>query len=262
MLRRLITDVAKLTFKGSNFTASSGSVSRPLVAGAAVQGSCLANIAYSTDFRATLLNSSPKSLATERVYAEPQPGVEQNFLTKALLRIGGYYSKESRLLRASKAWYECVTEQVEDSRLYKAFGLEENFANKYALLSIHIWLCLVRLRSEGKEGKELAQLLYENFTDDVEIRVRAAGVKVRISKHLMDLEQMFYGTSLSYDQALDDKEDLSAAVLRNVFANKDERRRDSELLARYMTRELACLSMTSSDAIMAGSVSFSREILK
>ena len=124
--------------------------------------------------------------------------------TRALLQVGGFYSKESRLLRAAKAWYECVTEQVEDPRLYTggpclllsptscisllvkhdnevaaAFGLEQNFAGKYAMLSIHMWLCLVRLRAEGQEGKQLAQILYEDFTDDVEIRVRAAGVKVQ-----------------------------------------------------------------------------------
>ena len=214
--------------------------------------------------QANLLNAAPRSLATNRVIAEPQSGVEQNFFTKALLQLGGFYSKESRLLRAAKAWYECVTEQVEDPRLYRggpclllspttsiillvdiklaaAFGLEQNFAGKYAMLSIHMWLCLVRLRAEDQEGKQLAQILYENFTDDVEVRVRAAGVKVqaclllcscdiqcscscwhkwsfttltmsahlrcvrlqvRISKHLTDLEQMFYGSSLSYDQVM------------------------------------------------------------
>ena len=46
------------------------------------------------------------------------------------------------------------------------------------MLSIHIWLLLVRLRAEEKEGKQLAQALYENFTEDVELRVRAEGVKV------------------------------------------------------------------------------------
>jgi len=61
-----------------------------------------------------------------------------------------------------------------------AFGLQENFAQKYSMLCIHMWLLLVRLRSEGKSGKELAQLIHENFQEDVEFRVRAAGVKVTL----------------------------------------------------------------------------------
>jgi cytochrome b pre-mRNA-processing protein 3 len=41
-----------------------------------------------------------------------------------------------------------------------------------------MWMLLVRLRAEGKPGKDLAQLIHENFQEDVEFRVRAAGVKV------------------------------------------------------------------------------------
>lgn len=41
-----------------------------------------------------------------------------------------------------------------------------------------MWMLLVRLRSEGKDGKALAQMVYETFQDNVEARVRAEGVKV------------------------------------------------------------------------------------
>jgi hypothetical protein len=68
------------------------------------------------------------------------------------------------------------------------------------MLCLHIWLLLVRLRAEGEDGKELAQMLYENFTDDVEMRVRAEGVKVRVGKWLAELERMFYGSSVAYDK--------------------------------------------------------------
>lgn len=46
------------------------------------------------------------------------------------------------------------------------------------MLCLHVWMLLVRLRSEGKDGKDLAQMVYENFQDNVEARVRAEGVKV------------------------------------------------------------------------------------
>lgn len=41
-----------------------------------------------------------------------------------------------------------------------------------------MWMLLVRLRSEGKDGKALAQMVYETFQDNVEARVYAEGVKV------------------------------------------------------------------------------------
>ena len=62
-----------------------------------------------------------------------------------------------------------------------AFGLEYRFATTYSLLCLHVWLALVRLRVEAKDGKDLAQMMYDNFQEDVEIRVRAEGVKVSVS---------------------------------------------------------------------------------
>ena len=53
------------------------------------------------------------------------------------------------------------------------------FAQKYAVMCIHMWLLLVRLRAEGDDGKDLAQMLYEHFQEDVEAMVRAQGVTVR-----------------------------------------------------------------------------------
>lgn len=56
--------------------------------------------------------------------------------------------------------------------------MEYRFATIYSMLCLHVWLVLVRLRVEGKDGKDLAQMMYENFQEDVELRVRAEGVKV------------------------------------------------------------------------------------
>lgn len=41
-------------------------------------------------------------------------------------------------------------------------------------------MVLVRLRLEEADGKGLAQAMYEDFTDDVEMRVHAEGVKVLV----------------------------------------------------------------------------------
>ena len=42
-------------------------------------------------------------------------------------------------------------------------------------------MLLVRLRSEGKDGKVLAQMMYERFQENVEARVIREGVKVRLA---------------------------------------------------------------------------------
>lgn len=59
------------------------------------------------------------------------------------------------------------------------FNIGPAFAQKYAFLCVHVWMLLVRLRAEGEDGKDLAQMLYENFQEQVEELVRSEGVKVK-----------------------------------------------------------------------------------
>ena len=44
------------------------------------------------------------------------------------------------------------------------------------MLMLYMWLCLRRLKMEGKEGVELGQYVYEIYNHDLEIRVSKAGV--------------------------------------------------------------------------------------
>ena len=68
--------------------------------------------------QAHLANLGPRSLAHERPVEEPRPGVEQNWLQRWLLTIGGYYSRESRLLRGAKVLYRGIVEQATHKPLY------------------------------------------------------------------------------------------------------------------------------------------------
>jgi len=169
--------------------------------------------------------------------------------------------------------------------LARSAGLDPaRFADTHALLGLHLWLALVRLRAEGGAGKAISQALYENFSDDVEARVRAAGVRVRVGKWLSELERMFYGAATAYDRAVgaipvgeggggggdtaatpsplpggapNAQAALTAALLRNAYGGDEARAGHAGALARYALRELACLSLTPSEAVVAGRVRFS-----
>jgi len=218
---------------------------------------------------ARLAASRPASLAVPASppadapdpYAQP-PGP----LRRALLTLGGFYSAESRSIRAAQAWHASVVAAAAGSGapLARAAGLDPvRFADTHALLGLHMWLALVRLRAEGEPGKAIAQALYENFSDDVEVRVRAAGVRVRVSKWLSELERMFYGAATAYDRAIgaigggeegggkgggeasappppslpggsaNAQAALTAALLRNAYAGDAARTADAGALARY-----------------------------
>lgn len=219
----------------------------------------IAALSSSPHFKHDLFNTQPRSLDYIRGGWAPAEGVEHSFLKRNLLRLFGFYSQEAQLMRGAQGLYSCITEAVDDKRLLAALELPDDFHYMHSLLCLHVWLLLTRLRPEGKIGKKLSQMLYDNFQDDVESRVRAAGVKVRVSKQLVDLEKQFYGSSFAYDKALkgDGSEDLATALHRNVYQKEASKREAAGLLARYVKRELACLSMTPTDSIFRGNVRLS-----
>lgn len=59
---------------------------------------------------------------------------------------------------------------------YVVFSLEKTFRTNFSMLVVHMWLCLRRLKAEGKEGIELGQYVYEIYNHDLEERVSKAGV--------------------------------------------------------------------------------------
>ncbi|CAL8461833.1 g1364 [Coccomyxa elongata] len=262
MLRRLASDVARLAVnRGLQDCSTSTSCfqnARSAVAAYTVHQSSLA---FSSDLKAHITNLGPRSLAYDRATEEPVPGAEQSWFKRSLLHIGGFYTRESQLIRGSKVLYSDIVEQATNRDFYKAMDLEYRFATTYSLLCLHVWLILVRLRAEGKDGKDLAQMMYENFQEDVELRVRAEGVKVRVGKWLGELEKNFYGSSMAYDKALKGEGDMVDALLRNVYGVDSGKRKSAEALARYVQRELACLSMTDTESVMSGKVKFSTDFL-
>jgi cytochrome b pre-mRNA-processing protein 3 len=165
-------------------------------------------------------------------------------------------------MRASTGMYAAVTEVAGGDALLRALRIPDDFQHRHALLALHVWLILVRLRPEGADGKELAQIFYDTFQDDLEKRVRGAGVKVKVRGQLSELEKQFYGSSKAYDNAMKEEagsvgESLAAALQRNIFQEAPEREADAARLERYVRRELASLSQTESAAVMAGNIRFS-----
>uniref|UniRef100_A0A2P2LTQ5 Ubiquinol-cytochrome-c reductase complex assembly factor 1-like n=1 Tax=Rhizophora mucronata TaxID=61149 RepID=A0A2P2LTQ5_RHIMU len=123
----------------------------------------------------------------------------------------------------------------------------------FSLLVLHMWLCLRRLKQEGKEGVEFGQYLYEIYNHDVELRVSKAGVNLLLTKWMKELEKIFYGNIVAYDAALHPEaslNELEKVLWRNVFSDDGTSEPDNSVLkavqamARYVRWELSCLSLT------------------
>jgi len=58
------------------------------------------------------LSAGPHSLEYPRSPPRPEAAANPSILSQVFLKIGGYYSKESTLMRAAEGLYACVTEHA------------------------------------------------------------------------------------------------------------------------------------------------------
>jgi|TARA_B100001142_G_scaffold136376_1_gene137829 cytochrome b pre-mRNA-processing protein 3 len=125
-------------------------------------------------------------------------------------------SERSVLQRAADRLYASVTARAEDAILLQIFDAERSFRWEHSLLVLHVWLILCRLRGEGEGGRELGQMMYDSFQDDVELRVRSEGLNIGAPKWLQALEQNFYGSAVRITRKTE-PEELLYSIILSVF---------------------------------------------
>ncbi|EOY22795.1 Ubiquinol-cytochrome C chaperone family protein isoform 3 [Theobroma cacao] len=187
-------------------------------------------------------------------------------IKRIILKMMLFYSKQSKSIRGANVIYRRVLSQVDKPAIYEVFNLEKTFKMTFSLLVLHMWLCLRRLKAEGKDGVELGQYLYEIYNHDVELRVSKAGVNLLLTKWMKELEKIFYGNIVAYDAALlpvAKQEELTDIIWRNVFSDDGTSKPDAaalrtvqQAMARYVRREVTCLSLTDKEAMFSGNFMF------
>ncbi|KAF5743614.1 Ubiquinol-cytochrome C chaperone family protein isoform 1 [Tripterygium wilfordii] len=182
-----------------------------------------------------------------------------------MLKMMLFYSKQSKALRGANVVYRRIISQVDKPAIYEVFNLEKTFKMTFSLLVLHMWLCLRRLKEEGKEGSEFGQYVYEIYNHDVELRVSKAGVNLLLIKWMKELEKIFYGNIVAYDAAMLPEakpDELPNVIWRNVFSDDGASEQDEaasravQAMARYVRREVSCLSLTGKEAMFSGNFTF------
>jgi hypothetical protein len=111
------------------------------------------------------------------VVHEPLDLSQLPWLQRIALKAIGYESNASTQIRSAELLYKQIQQQSLDERMFDAIQLKREFRAEFALMTVHVWLILHRLRGEGEQGKRMSQALYDIFWEDVEKRVYDAGVR-------------------------------------------------------------------------------------
>lgn len=124
-----------------------------------------------------LLRTDPRSLYFDRSFDVVRPEIQNSVFGKLFLTLFGYYTKQSEHRRGARNLFQAVQEKAQDSRFYEVMKLDREFPGIQAVLSLHMWLLIRRLK-EANGGKQITQFLYDQFLENVEERLYRAGVKV------------------------------------------------------------------------------------
>ncbi|KAJ1489693.1 ubiquinol-cytochrome C chaperone-domain-containing protein [Baffinella frigidus] len=174
-----------------------------------------------------------------------------------LLNMLGYNSEEAKQIRSSSTLYLRARDQSGRAEFREKLGLVASFENRYYLECLHVWMILMRLRSEGPNGKLISQDLFDNFHTDLTTQMSGMGVQaIQLSTRARELQSVFYGAAVSYDYSLGGADALLASALyRNIFGCNVRAVHLNEMVA-YVRREVHTLNKMDSETFLRGRWTF------
>eukprot|EP00051_Salpingoeca_urceolata_P014084 m.178274 g.178274 ORF g.178274 m.178274 type:complete len:317 (+) comp17979_c2_seq3:1525-2475(+) len=205
-------------------------------------------------------STSNNPLAAEDAHAN-QPLSER--LLRALGWMGGFYSRKNVLTRSARKLYLACADPQSERDLMTTCRLPDTFQSWFLVTQLHVWMCLVRLKQEGKEGsiayKQLVTLLWQ----DVEYRMSLTLDDVTVARESKrELHAMFYGLVFAYDEGLvGDDHVLAAALWRNLCHAKKNQATMADLAAvtSYVRREMEALDKVPTEKLLThGEIKFGK----
>ena len=156
------------------------------------------------------------------------------------------------------ALYASIVAAARQTLFYSDWNVPDTPLGRFEMLSLHMFLFQHRMRGEAGASHELAQILIDDFFEDVDHSLRELGIgDMGIPKRMKKLARMYYGRTAAYDDALarNDREALKAALARNIRPDA-QLWPESEKLADYVVGAVEMLAAQDSGSIRSGSIDF------
>jgi cytochrome b pre-mRNA-processing protein 3 len=148
--------------------------------------------------------------------------------------------------------YESVVERARQPLFYTEFAVSDSIEGRFELYSLHVILLLHRLKGQGAQAADTAQVLFDTFISQLDHALREIGVgDLSVAKKMRKLGEAFYGRAKAYQEALEanDRTALAALIGRTVYEGEKDVAADR--LADYVQRSAALLATIGLDDVLA-----------
>ena len=132
----------------------------------------------------------------------------------------GFYSNKQVIMRSAARMYNSCDSQAKRQEFYDLCRMPDTMQSRFVVTLLHVWLCLVRLKPEGSEGKFMYKQLVTLFWQDMAHKMSLFGIHDRniVKESTREFAAQFYGIIFAFDEGLiQDDTILAAAIWRNLM---------------------------------------------
>uniref|UniRef100_A0A8V0ZCJ9 Ubiquinol-cytochrome c reductase complex assembly factor 1 n=1 Tax=Gallus gallus TaxID=9031 RepID=A0A8V0ZCJ9_CHICK len=134
---------------------------------------------------------------------------------------------------AALRMYTCCVEKTDYEEFFNRCQMPDTLNSWFLVAQLHVWMCLVRMKQEGRAGKYMCRYIVHCMWEDVEQRGKVMG------------------------GILSDDHVLAAALWRNLFNRNCEDPQHLELLVEYVRKQVQHLdALSGEDLLLTGEVSW------
>lgn len=158
---------------------------------------------------------------------------------------------------AGEALYAAAARQARSPGFYLSKGVPDTREGRFELYSLHVILLLDRLKGQGEQADETAQILIETYIRGLDDAFRELGVgDTAVAKRVKKLAEAFYGRAKALQDAfaaLPATDELRDVVARTVF---EENAGAPDALTAYLVAARDSLSRHPLDPLLKGDVTW------
>uniref|UniRef100_UPI00398F4FF7 ubiquinol-cytochrome c reductase complex assembly factor 1 isoform X1 n=2 Tax=Pristiophorus japonicus TaxID=55135 RepID=UPI00398F4FF7 len=153
--------------------------------------------------------------------------------------------------------YTCCVERIDYDNLFERCNLSDTLNSWFLVAQLHVWMSLVRMKQEGREGKYMCKYIVHAMWEDLEQRGKVMGIEsIVLKENIRVMTENFYAAIFGYDEGiLSDDRVLAASLWRHLFSKQCEEPGQLELMVEYVRKQMQYLdSMNGEDLLLTGEV--------
>jgi len=141
---------------------------------------------------------------------------------------------------------------------FNAGGVPDTTEGRFEMIALTAFLVLQRLKKIDGTN-DLSQKYFDVMFSDIDSNLREMGVgDLSVGKKVKKLAESFYGRIKAYEAGLeaDNNDQLTAALMRNVYRNTDVTQETGAKLATYVRHEAEHLARLDDKNFLDGTITF------